>query len=110
MALDIERQELINFSVTFFSKHLTLIIGKNIFTDKDWEARDMVKGPICALWSISVYLTVIHLSNILAILWFFNGLINFWNVSLFDYFIISGFRTFFPLVVRFLTFQIVIEF
>jgi hypothetical protein len=49
MAQDIERQELLNFSVTFLGKHLTLIIGKNIFTDKDREARNVVKGPICAL-------------------------------------------------------------
>ena len=110
VALNIQRFHFLDFSVAFTREHLALIVGENVLSYKNWEARHVVIRPIGALrTSLWKGFYVIVLSNILNILLLVIGLINFWNIGWTHNFIISGFRALVSLVVRFLTFQIIIK-
>ena len=68
MALGIEWNEFLDFSVTFFRQHLALVACKYVFAHENREAWDVVIRPICALGTRGHPFAVIMLSNLLNIL------------------------------------------
>ena len=105
MALGIEWNEFLDFSVTFFRQHLALVACKYVFAHENREAWDVVIRPIGTLGTRGHPFAVIMLSNLLNILL----LVDVWNIGWLYNFIISGFRALVSLMVRFLTFQIIIQ-